>query len=80
MEHHPLRVLISLFAAIAMVVVLAPGEAGAADEVGTAANPVRLSAAADETAPELQLLATALADATGLAFMVELAGYARAGR
>ncbi|MGI9528831.1 MAG: PhnD/SsuA/transferrin family substrate-binding protein [Acidimicrobiia bacterium] len=75
MEHHPLRVLISAFVAATMVVVLAPGEAGAADDVGSPAHPVRLSAAAEETVPELQTLATALADATGLEFVVEFVGY-----
>ena len=75
MEHHPLRLLLSLLAALTLVVVLAPHAAGATGEVGSPENPVRLSAAADETVPELALLAAALADVTGLEFVVEVAGY-----
>ena len=73
MGRHLLRVLISLFAAITMVVVLVPDGAGAGADVGSVGNPVRLSATT-EAGPAVQLLATALAEATGLEFVFENAG------
>jgi ABC-type phosphate/phosphonate transport system substrate-binding protein len=75
MEHQLRRFLEVLGAALFVAVVLVPAQAGAATDVGTATNPVRLSAAAEDTVPELQLLADALHDATGLEFVVEFAGW-----
>ena len=78
MNRHP-RLPLGIFLTVfVMVLPLLPTAAAtAASDVGTTANPVRLSASTPSGAidPELQILATALHDATGLEFVIEFAGH-----
>jgi len=77
MNRHPRQPLGILLTVLVMVLTLLPTAAAtAASDVGTTANPVRLSASTPSGVidPELQILATALHDATGLEFVLEFAG------
>ena len=66
MSHRAGRTLGVALIGLLLVVASIPTAAGAASSAGSAANPIRLSAAGQQSAPELQILADALEDATGL--------------